>query len=224
MKINPIFPPSRLSEPTRRAERAIYEALEASDVPGRALYEVKVTPTTRQVDFVVWSEDIATFAVDLKGGAYGIQDGELCLNTSHGRVPKVGLLAKTWDSALAIPEFVERQLHRRLYIIPVLALPDTAEDKDILNMAARRNVQVLFGMDDWVDRLVGLASHHPIRHRPTEETIEQEVMAIMPELAPAPTSIPTPQQVVIHRVDQLHIHVGPEGIETLGIPALTADG
>ena len=45
----------------------------------------------------------------------------------------------------------------------------------------------------------------------------------MPELDPAPT-VPTPPQLVIQHVDQLHIHVGPEGVETLGIPDLTADG
>ena len=58
-------------------------------------------------------------------------------------------------------------------------------------------MEVLFGKDDWVNRLVDLARCHPIRHRPTEATIEQEVLAIMPELAPAPT--PASPQVVIHR-------------------------
>ena len=52
-----------------------------------------------------------------------------------------------------------------------------------------------------------------IRHRPTEASIEAEVAAIMPELAPAPT--PTAPQVVIQNVEHLHIHVGPEAIEGL---------
>ena len=95
-------------------------------------------------------------------------------------------------------------------------------DEAILDMAARRQVEVVFGKEDWVGRLVGLASCHPIRHRPTEETIEQEVMAIMPELGPATS--PTSPQVVIQNVQQLHIHVGPEGIDTLGLPDLTAEG
>jgi hypothetical protein len=110
-----------------------------------------------------------------------------------------------------------------MYIIPVAGFPDMERDEAIRDMAARRQVEVLFGKEDWVGRLVDLASRHPIRYRPTEETIEQEVMTIMPELAPAPT-VPTSPQVVIHRVDQLHIHVGPEGVETLGIPDLTAEG
>ena len=223
MKLNPIFPPSRLTEPTRRAEQAVYQALEASALPGRALYEVKVTPRARQIDFLVLAEATAAFAVQLKGGKFAIQDGELCLNTGDGIIPKPGLLASVWDSAMAVPKFIERNLHRGMYIIPVLALPDMEQDEDILGMAARRNVEVLFGTDDWVNRLVGLASHHSIRHRPTEQTVEQEVLAIMPELDPAPT-VPTPPQLVIQHVDQLHIHVGPEGVETLGIPDLTADG
>ena len=45
MKINPTFPPSRLQDPMRRAERDIYQAIAASPIPGRALYEVKVTGT-----------------------------------------------------------------------------------------------------------------------------------------------------------------------------------
>ena len=223
MKINPAFPPARVDLPTRRAERDIYQALEASALPGRALYEVKVTPRARQIDFLVLAEATAAFAVQLKGGKFAIQDGELCLNTGDGIIPKPGLLASVWDSAMEVPQFIERNLHRGMYIIPVLALTDMEQDEDILGMAARRNVEVLFGMEAWVDRLVGLASHHSIRHRPTEQTIEQEVLSIMPELDPAPT-VPTSPQLVIQHVDQLHIHVGPEGVETLGIPDLTAEG
>ena len=195
--------------------------MEASPIPGRALYEVKVTRHAAQVDLVLWAEAIATFGVQLKGGPYEIHDGELCLVNSNGRTPKPGLLVKVWDSSMAIPEFIQRKLGRGMYIVPVLGLPDMERDEAILDMAARRSVEVLFGQDDWVNRLVALADGHPIRHRPTEETIEQEVMVIMPELAPATS--PTSPQVVIHNVEQLHLHVGPEGVATLGIPDLTAD-
>ena len=222
MQINPKFPPSRLTDPQRRAERDIYQAVEASGIPGRALYEVKVTRHAAQVDLVLWAEAVAAFAVDLKGGIYVIRDGELCLVTDQGLIPKPGLLAKVWDSSMAIPEFIQRKLGRGMYIVPVLGLPDMEQDEDIQDMAARRQVEVLFGKADWVERLVDLAGSHSIRHRPTEESIEQEVLVIMPELAPAPS--PASSQVVIQNVEQLHIHVGPEGVETLGIPDLTAEG
>ena len=223
MKINPAFPPARMDLPVRRAEREIYQAIEDSDLPGRALYEVKVTSRARQVDFVLWGENIAAFGVQVKGGFYVTQDGELCLNTSHGRVPKYGLLGDVWEFTMAIPDFIERKLRRGMYIVPVLALPDMEQDEAIRDMAARRNIETLFGMDDWVDRLATLAGHHHIRYRPTEASIEEEVLAIMPELDPAPT-VPTSPQLVIQNVEQLHIHVGPEGVETLGIPDLTAEG
>ena len=221
MKINPKFPPSRETDARRRAERHVYQALETSEIPGWTLYEVKVTREAPQIDFLVWVEGIGVFAVQLKGGVYVIRDGELCLLTGQGLFPKEGLLAKVWDSSRAVPEFIQDKLHRGLYIIPVLGLPDMERDEDILDMAARRQVEVVFGKDNWVQRLVDLARCHPIRHRPTEESIEREVMAIMPELAPAAS--PAPPQVVIHRVDQLHIHVGPEGIETLGLQDLKAE-
>ena len=123
---------------------------------------------------------------------------------------------------MEIPKFIESKLGRGMYIVPVLGLPDMERDDDILDLAARRQVEVIFGKHDWVNRLVDLAGRHPIRHRPTEATIEQEVMAIMPELTPAPT--PPSPQVVIQNVQQLHIHVGPEAAETLGLPSLTAGG
>ena len=44
----------------------------------------------------------------------------------------------------------------------------------------------------------------------------------MPEPAPAPTQ--TSPQVVINNVERLHIHVGPEAVDTPGIPDLTAEG
>ena len=222
MQINPIFPPSRLTEPTRRAERDIYQAIETSSLPGRALYEVKVTRNAKQVDILLWAEAVAVFGAQLKGGIFVIRDGELCLVTDQGLIPKPGLLAAIWDSVMEIPKFIESKLGRGMYIVPVLGLPDMERDDDILDLAARRQVEVIFGKHDWVNRLVDLARCHPIRHRPTEATIEQEVMAIMPELTPAPT--PPSPQVVIQNVQQLHIHVGPEAAETLGLPSLTAGG
>ena len=145
MKINPAFPPSRRTEPTRRAERDIYQAVEASPIPGRALYEVKVTRHAAQVDLVLWAEAVATFGVGLKGGPYEIHDGELCLVTDQGRTPKPGLLAKVWDSSMEISRFIERKLGRGMYIIPVVGLTDTEENEAIRDMAARRSVRCCLG-------------------------------------------------------------------------------
>ena len=163
MKTNPSFPPSRLTDPKRRAERDIYQAVEASSVPGRALYEVKAARGAKQVDILLWAEAVAAFGTQLKGGTYVIRDGELCLVTGQGLVSKPGLLAEVWDSVMAIPEFIQRKLGRGMYIIPVLGLPDMEENEAIRDMGARRHVEVIFGKADWVQRLVGLAGCHPIR-------------------------------------------------------------
>ena len=221
MKINPKMSEGRLTDPMRRAEREVYQALEASELPGRALYEVKVNKKAAQVDFLVWAEGIALFATQLKGGIYVLDQGELSLVTHRGREIQPGLLAEVWDSAMAIPRFLKPILHRGTYVVPVLALADMEENEAIRDMASRRSVEVLFGMADWGNRLVELADGHPIRYRPTEASIEEEIMAIMPELAPTATAQTSPQ-VVIQNVEQLHIHVGPEGIETLGLPDPTA--
>ncbi len=223
MKIQPAFSQRRRREPTRRAEFAIYEALEASDLPGRALYEVKVDQDARQVDLVVWAEDVAVFVVQIKGGLYIIDRGELWLVTHRGRELKEALLADVWDDTMDIQKFLKRTLHRGTYLVPVLALPDMEEDEAIRGMAARCNVQVLFGVADWVERLTKLAEgRKPIKYPPTTLSIEAEAMAIMPELAPAPSS-PTSPQVVIKNVEQIHIHVGPEAVAGLDIPGLTTD-
>ena len=225
MEIQPAFPPRRKAEPTRRAERDIYQAIEASDVPGRALYEVKVDKDSHQVDLVVWVEGVAVFVVQIKGGNYVIDRGELWLVTRYGRELQEGLLGDIWDDTMVIRQFLKRSLHRGTYLVPVMALPDMEEDEAIRDMAARRSVQILFGMADWVERLIELAEGPKlIKYPPTAATIEQEVLAIMPELAPANTPVPASAQVVIERVENLHIHVGPEGAETLGLPDLPASG
>ena len=144
MQINPKFSPSRETEPTRRAERDIYRAIETSSLPGRALYEVKVDRDAKQVDILLWAEAVAVFGAQLKGGGFVIRDGELCLRTDQGITPMPGLLAAVWDSVMEIPRFIERRLGRGMYIVPVLGLTDMERDEDILDMAARRQVEALF--------------------------------------------------------------------------------
>ena len=76
MKIYPPFPTCREATPTRRAEKLIYEALEASDLDGLALFEVKPLSSAPQLDFAVWLLDVGTFGIQTKGGRYIIIDGE----------------------------------------------------------------------------------------------------------------------------------------------------
>ena len=63
MKIYPPFPTCREATPTRRAEKLIYEALEASELDGLALYELKPLSSAPQLDFAVWLLDVGTFGI-----------------------------------------------------------------------------------------------------------------------------------------------------------------
>ena len=102
MKIYPPFPTCREATPTRRAEKLIYEALEASELDGLALYEVKPLSSAPQLDFAVWLLDIGTFGIQGKGGRYIIIDGEWYLITDRGRIRKESPIPGTWDAAMAI--------------------------------------------------------------------------------------------------------------------------
>ena len=120
MKIYPPFPTCREATPTRRAEKLIYEALEASELDGLALYEVKPLSSAPQLDFAVWLLDIGTFGIQGKGGRYIIIDGEWYLITDRGRIRKESPIPGTWDAAMAIHDWVQEQLRHKIFVIPVL--------------------------------------------------------------------------------------------------------
>ena len=226
MQINPEFPLCRVDDPMRRAEQIIYRILEESDVPGRALYEGRILPHGRQIDFPLWIEGVARYAIEAKGGRYIIdpQTGEWYLLTDEGRYRKASPAAQAWDAAKSIPEVIKERFHRGAYIIAVLAFPNMEHDQVIVDAAARNHVDVIFGTDRWVERLVGLAGDHHIIVPPTAEQIDQEVALVMPELAPRGTADPQPQ-VVIQHVEHLHLHVGPEGVQGLsGLTDLVVTG
>jgi hypothetical protein len=223
MRIQPEFPLCRVDDPMRRAEQTIYRILEESEAPGRALYEARILPHGRQIDFPVWIEGVARYAIEAKGGRYIIdpENGEWRLLTDAGRLPQASPPAQAWDAARSIPEVIRERFHRGVYIIAVLAFPDMEPDQVIAAAAAQRHVDVIFGADRWVERLVELAGPHRIMVPPTAEQIDQEVALVMPELAPRGAADPRPQ-VVIQHVEHLHLHAGPEGVE--GLSGLTGAG
>ena len=117
MKIYPPFPTCREATPTRRAEKLIYETLEASELDGLALYEVKPLSSAPQLDFAVWLLDVGTFGIQVKGGRYIIIDGEWHLVTDRGQIRKESPIPGTWDAAMAIHDLVEEQLRHKTFVI-----------------------------------------------------------------------------------------------------------
>ena len=114
MKIYPPFPTCREATPTRRAEKLIYEALEASELDGLALYEVKPLSSAPQLDFAVWLLDIGTFGIQGKGGRYIIIDGRVVPDHRPGPDPEGIAVPGTWDAAMAIHDWVQEQLRHKI--------------------------------------------------------------------------------------------------------------
>ena len=173
MKLNPQFPLSRRDDPTRQAERGIYQILAQADVPGRALYEAKPMLRAPQLDFAVWVENLAHYGVQAKRGQYGVDRAEWRLDTNRGRIRKPSPVTETWDAAMAVHDLLEERLGRRGFIIPVLAFPDMEPDEFIQKQAAKQNVEILFGLEAWMDRLLELADRRRIFTPPTAASIER---------------------------------------------------
>ena len=219
MKIYPPFPTCREATPTRRAEKLIYEALEASELDGLALYEVKPLSSAPQLDFAVWLLDVGTFGIQTKGGRYIIIDGEWYLVTDRGRIRKESPIPEAWDTAMAIHDVVQVHLRHKIFVIPVLVLTDMEPDAEIEALAAARNVAVHWGSpDNLAEHLVELAAERKVYVRPTSAGIAAEAELVLPGSTravrtPEPPAAPA-HHIHIH-IENLHVHVGPEGLTDL---------
>ena len=85
MRISPAFPEYHHNNPKRQAELRVYNEIEASQLSGRALYGVNATRYSPEVDFAVWVEEVACFAIEVKGGKYWMENGTLFRQGPMGR-------------------------------------------------------------------------------------------------------------------------------------------
>ena len=217
MQIYPSFPTCRTDTPKRRAEKLIYETLQACELDGQALYEAKPLPHVPQLDFAVWIVGVGVFGIQVKGGRYIIIDGEWYLFTDRGRLLRESPVPATWDAAMAIRDIVQEQLRQEVFVIPVLAMPNMEPNAEIEALAGSRNVAVHWGdPDQIVDHLVELAIERKVLVTPTPASIAAQAQLVEPGLvAPrrAPSG-PDAQHLHIH-VEHLHIHVGRESLSGL---------
>ena len=107
-------------------------------------------------------------------------------------------LTQTWDAAIAVRDAVYRVLGFKVFIIPVLLLPDTLRDPLLDEWAGQRRVKVLFGADDLVNRLLALADRTEIKHPPTAGHIRNEVEAVTKGLV-TPARPPGPAETTLWR-------------------------
>ena len=208
MKVIPPFPEHRTRDPKRLAELAVYRELEATDAPGTAIYEAKVNRNTPEVDFAIWIEGAARYAMQVKGGIHRPHGGSWYLSTPRGEVRKPTPLSQLWDSTMRLHDCLQEQLgrDRNPFWIPVLLLADMEPDPAIEAWADHSHVQVIFGTDNQVEQLLNLAPRARQLYPPTAEEIAEEAALVMPGLPgpEAPTEIPA-RQVDIQHAEQVQI-------------------
>ena len=158
MLIQPAFPPNRLRDPKRKAERRVYREFEESERDGGVLYELKVSKNAPEVDFFAIITGEAVVCLQVKGGQYRIQGGDWYLETDEGPEYTPSLIRLTWDSAMAVRDSLKEKLDRKVFILAILLLPDMEPDPDIQLVAESDDrVAIMYGYRDLVERIVDLA-------------------------------------------------------------------
>ena len=161
----------------------------------------------------------------MKGGETATEGGEWRLHSANGPETIPSPIAQTFDAAIAIRDIIKAELHRKVFIFPVLCFPDMAPDPIIEARAAEGHVTVFWGGDDLIGRMKELAKTQTIHRPPTAERIAQEVELIQPGMghpagAPGPASAPANADAVVELpggrlVVHVHVHLSRDPL-TLG--------
>ena len=130
MIVTPEFPEHRLQDPRRQAEWRVYQEIAGSQAPGRSLYEMRAGLHVPQLDFGIWLQDVAHYGLQVKGGENATEGGEWRLHSANGPETIPSPIAQTFDAAIAIRDIIKAQLHRKVFIFPVLCFPDMAPGPD----------------------------------------------------------------------------------------------
>ena len=182
MLIYPEFPPNRKQDPKRHAEWRVYQAFEDSNRDGHALYELKVGRHAPEVDFFALIQDKAVVCMQVKGGQYRVIDGEWYLETDYGAELTPCPMKLTWDSAMAVRDFLKERLGRKVFMVSVLLLPDMEPDPDIETIAENDKTAVMFGYHDIVERVVDLAEERDVYGTPSPQMADRIIDALVPQL------------------------------------------
>ena len=209
MEIRPKFPKHRLQDPKRRAELAIYRALEASTMPGVALYEPRFGRYQRGLDFAVLGENIGRYGLDGKGGHYSYKNNSWYLSTPSGQIEVDSPALQVWDASMNLRDRIARKQGKGPFVVAVLVFADMEPDPTLQRALADSAVHAVFGVDDLTSQLAGLTK---IEQRPTAADIQREVALIEcaePEAPEAPEMSEMglhSGQVVIQHVEHLHVY------------------
>ena len=207
MEIRPKFPKHRLQDPKRRAELAIYRALEASNTPGVALYEPRFGRYQRGLDFAVLAEGVGRFGIEGKGGHYSVQGTSWFLSTPSGQLEVDCPALQAWDGSMALRDRIARKQGRGPFVVAALVFPDMEPDPALKRALSASAVHAVFGVDDLTGQLARLI---PVQQPPDAEDIKREV-ALIECAEPSAEGLTLPEmglhtgQVVIQHVDTVNV-------------------
>ena len=160
MLVIPDFPEHRIQDPKRQAEFEVYRELQASQVAGTALYEVRSYLHCPESDFILWLIGVGRFVDQVKGGSYRVERGVWYLKLPDGGEIQVGsILKQAWDGTLAMHNWLQKRIPdgRSPFMVPVVIFPDMEADEAIEAWAIQAGVRVLWGSANLVERLVDMA-------------------------------------------------------------------
>ena len=129
-------------------------------------------------------------------------------------------LPRAMDETLSISNAIKDKLQGGAFVISVLLFPDMEENDEVRLWAQDSRTNVVFGVDDLVQRLTKLADVQKVHNRPSAYRIEQEVAVLMPEAQPEanqacmPKGLPTAlhaQHVVIQSL-VINLYAAPEPV------------
>ena len=129
----------------------------------------------------MWIEELGRFALQVKGGRYLLIDGEWYLKTRDGLQPvkscpldEAKLAALDWHDD--IKELADARYNP--FVIPVLAFPDMEPDEAIKNLAKRKGVYVIWGMESLLTDLEKIVRSRSVSDTLPMDRIAREVCAV----------------------------------------------
>ena len=179
------FPDERRSDPKRRAEAEVFDALTRMRRSGYGIYEMRWRPGGRQVDYAVWLDGLGRFAIQVKGGVYRLdENGNWRLRTYTGEwEPRPSPAQETVDGRLEMHDAISAAVSFYNFVGGALIFPDMERDQDMERLAYNRDgVGIIWGLDHLEQDLERIAETVDFRRPPTpahSRNEQQQVFSLM---------------------------------------------
>ena len=115
------------------------------------------------MDVARWLLGVGRFSLQVKGGQQSLRNGKWYLATQTGRQETGSPSRKAWRAAMYLrDEIVETLRDDNAFIIAALLFADMEPDPAIAAMAEREHTHVIWGTDNFFERLREIAAATPV--------------------------------------------------------------